>query len=134
MNIRLPAEMIQDAVIGMFAFGSMTHAAELNYTVSWLGNSFSGASNQWVQNFFIHTKVQPDGIVNTWSHWDEGGKKFGVYRDGQVIGNTKINPNSLETTDQAPKGAFIWHDLNGDGHYQAEEFALTPRVAGVTET
>jgi len=27
--------------------------APLNYTVSWLGNSFSGASNKWVQNFFI---------------------------------------------------------------------------------
>ena len=71
------------------------------YSVSWLGNSFSGASNRWVQNFFIHTKVQPDGTVNTWSHWDEGGKKFGVYKDGDVIGNTDINPNSLETTDKA---------------------------------
>ena len=72
-----------------------------SYGVSWLGNSFSGASNKWVQNFFIHTRVQPDGTVNTWSHWDEGGKKFGVYKDGDVIGNTNVNPNSLETTDQA---------------------------------
>ena len=47
----------------------------LHDSVSWLGNSFSGASNKWVQNFFIHSKVQPDGTVNTWSHWDEGGKK-----------------------------------------------------------
>jgi sugar lactone lactonase YvrE len=78
-----------------------TAAAPLNYQVSWLGNSFSGASNRWVQNFFIHTQVQPDGTVNTWSHWDEGGKKFGVYRDGDVIGDTNVNPNSLETTDRA---------------------------------
>ena len=74
-------------------------SGNLHYSVSWLGNSFSGASNKWVQNFFIHTKVQPDGTVNTWSHWDEGGKKFGVYKDGDVIGNTNISPNSLETKD-----------------------------------
>jgi hypothetical protein len=35
-----------------------THAAEpLDYSVSWLGNTFAGASNKWVQNFFIHTLV-----------------------------------------------------------------------------
>ena len=73
----------------------------LRYSVSWLGNSFSGASNRWVQNFFIHTKVQPDGTVNTWSHWDEGGKKFGVYKDGDVIGNTNVNSNSLAVQDKA---------------------------------
>src|SRR6516225_2232088 len=77
------------------------HSAQLNYTVSWLGNSFSGASNKWVQNFFIHTQVQPDGTVNTWSHWDEGGKKFGVYRDGDVIGNTNVDANSLSARDTA---------------------------------
>lgn len=77
----------------------------MHYSVSWVGNSFSGASNKWVQNFFIHTRVQPDGTVNTWSHWDEGGKKFGVYKDGDVIGNTNVNPNSLETRDASGR---IW--------------------------
>ena len=43
-----------------------------SYRVSWLGNSFPGASNRWVQNFFIHTQVQPDGTVNTWSHCGAG--------------------------------------------------------------
>jgi hypothetical protein len=76
-------------------------AAPLNYSVSWLGNSFSGASNKWVQNFFIHAQSQPDGTVNTWSHWDEGGKKFGVYKDGDVIGNKNVDPNSLQVKDQA---------------------------------
>ncbi|MBL9135096.1 MAG: hypothetical protein JNK85_04475 [Verrucomicrobiales bacterium] len=71
----------------------------LIYRVSWLGNTFGGASNRWVQNFFIHTRVQPDGTVNTWSHWDEGGRRFGVYRDGDVVGNTNVNPNSLAVTD-----------------------------------
>src|SRR6476619_5203731 len=84
-------------------WAAMSSAAELNYTVSWLGNTFSGASNKWVQNFFIHTQVQPDGTVNTWSHSDEGGKKFGQYRDGDVVGNTNTHPNSLETVDQAKR-------------------------------
>src|SRR5664279_321571 len=87
-------------VLGVCLAFSAGGAEPLRYSVSWLGNSFSGASNKWVQNFFIHTKVQPDGTVNTWSHWDEGGKQFGVYKDGQVIGNTNVNPNSLETTDK----------------------------------
>ena len=55
-------------------------ASGLKYDVSWVGNSFSGASNKWVQNFFIHMNTAPDGSCFTWSHWDEGGKKFGVYR------------------------------------------------------
>jgi hypothetical protein len=76
-------------------------AAPLSYSVSRLGNSFSGASNKWVQNFFIHAQVQPDGTVNTWSHWDEGGKKFGAYKDGDVIGNTNVNPNSLQVKDRS---------------------------------
>lgn len=88
-------------VTGLALWATACSAAELNYTVSWLGNSFSGASNRWVQNFFIHTKVQPDGTVNTWSHWDEGGKKFGVYKDADVIGNTNLNPNSLVVQDKA---------------------------------
>ena len=54
-------------------------ASELRSSVSWLGNSSSGASNRWVRHFFIHTKVQPDGTVNTSSHGDEGGKKFEDY-------------------------------------------------------
>lgn len=80
---------------------SIVHAANLDYSVTWVGNSFSGASNKWVQNFFINTAVQPDGTVNTWSHWDEGGRKFGVYKDGDVIGNKDVHANSLETRDHA---------------------------------
>jgi len=71
------------------------------YRTSWLGNSFSGASNRWVQNFFINAQVQPDGTVNTWSHWDEGGHRFGVYKDGDVVGNEDVKANSLEVTDKA---------------------------------
>ena len=34
---------------------------KLDYSVSWLGNSFSGADGKWVQNFFIHMNTRPDG-------------------------------------------------------------------------
>ncbi|MEO8352399.1 MAG: hypothetical protein ABI680_11755 [Chthoniobacteraceae bacterium] len=88
----------------LILLGSLFLAAPsfaLDYSVTWVGNSFTGAKDKWVQNFFIHTQVQPDGTVNTWSHWDEGGHKFGVYKDGDVIGNTDVKPNSLETGDQA---------------------------------
>ncbi len=92
-------------VSGLLAL-PVTRASEpLKHSVSWVGNSFSGASNRWVQNFFIHTHVQADGTVNTWSHWDEGGKKFGVYRNGEVIGNTNLPSNSLETRDSSGR---VW--------------------------
>jgi hypothetical protein len=74
---------------------------KLDAIVSWVGNSFSGAGDKWVQNFFIHMNVTPDGTCHTWSHWDEGGKKFGVYKDGDVIGNRDVGANSLEAKDRA---------------------------------
>jgi len=86
--------------LALTASAPLAGAEPLRYSVSWVGNSFPGANDKWVQNFFIHTKVQPDGTVNTWSHWDEGGRKFGVYKDGEVIGNNDVNPNSLETRDK----------------------------------
>jgi hypothetical protein len=69
------------------------------YIVSWLGNSFSGVNEKWVQNFFIHMNTAPDGTCYTWSHWDEGGHRFGVYKDGRVIGNKDFKANSLEAKD-----------------------------------
>lgn len=94
------------ALRSLFALGlalagvGLAGTAPLNPTVTWVGNSFPGASNRWVQDFLIHTQVQPDGTVNTWSHWDEGGRRFGVYRDGDVVGNRDVKANSLETTDR----------------------------------
>jgi len=93
--------MVRIASLFLLSSSLALRADPLHYTVSWLGNSFSGASNEWIQNFFIHTRVQPDGTVNTWSHWDEGGKKFGVYKDGKVVGNQDVKANSLETTDKS---------------------------------
>jgi hypothetical protein len=76
-------------------------ADALECKVSWIGNSFSGADDKWVQNFFIHMNTAPDGTCYTWSHWDEGGKRFGVYKDGDVIGNNDVHANSLEARDKS---------------------------------
>jgi hypothetical protein len=81
--------------------GSLARGAELEYSVSWLGNSFSGAQDKWVQNFFIDMVTTPDGSCYTWSHWDEGGKRFGVYKDGEVIGNKDVKANSLHVVDKS---------------------------------
>ena len=117
--------MIRFIIITPFAALALS-AAPPDYSVSWLGNSFSGASNKWVQNFLIHTHVQSDGTVNTWSHWDEGGKKFGVYKDGDVIGNTNTNPNSLETTDKTGRKWKIEFDY---AESKFHEYDFKPRGA-----
>ena len=90
----------QSFVIASLLFCASTRSADLNYSVSWVGNSFSGADDKWVQNFFIHMNTAPDGSCFTWSHWDEGGKKFGVYKDASVIGNKDTKPNSLKAIDK----------------------------------
>ena len=106
------------------AAASLSEAAPLDYSVSWVGNSFPGARDKWVQNFFIHTKVQPDGTVNTWSHWDEGGKKFGVYKDGDVVGNQDVQANSLEVADQAGRRWKLVVDYTDPTH---NEWDFVPR-------
>lgn len=104
-NITYSPKRLSTQVLCCAIFSLLAEAHGLQYQVSWLGNSFSGASNQWIQNFFIHMNTRPDGTCHTWSHWDEGGKKFGVYRDGQVVGNQDVHANSLEVTD--PHG-HLW--------------------------
>ena len=116
-------------LVALVPFASLA-AEPLHYSVSWLGNSFSGASNRWVQNFFIHTKVQPDGTVNTWSHWDEGGTKFGAYKDGDVIGNTNMNPNSLETRDKLGR---LWKLEVADTDPKHQEWETRSRASHGTD-
>lgn len=75
--------------------------SDLQYRLTWVGNSFGGGRLGWVQNFIIHMGVKPDGTVYTWSHWDEAGRRFGLYKDGQVIGNQDQQANSLRAVDRA---------------------------------
>ncbi len=64
---------------------SISKAQTLNYSTTWLGNTFGGGAN-WVQNSVEGIWVAPDGTVYTASGWDEGGREFGIYRDGRIAG------------------------------------------------
>lgn len=57
----------------------------LKYRVSWLGNSFAGAS-KWVQQDVEGMFVTADGTVYTNVGWDEAGREVGVYKGGDAIG------------------------------------------------
>jgi sugar lactone lactonase YvrE len=73
------------ALLGLAASASGQQApAPLKYQTTWLGNSLGGPT--WVQNFVQGLYVAPDGTVYAASDWDEAGQEFGIYRDGQVIG------------------------------------------------
>jgi hypothetical protein len=89
-----------------------------------VGNSFSGADGQWVQNFFIHMNVRPDGTCVTWSHWDEGGKKFRHYKDGKVVGDGDVGANSLKATDKRGRQWELLVDYVDPKH---NEYDFTPR-------
>jgi hypothetical protein len=65
-----------------------------------LGRQLVSGAQAWVQDFFIDMNVAPDGTCYTWSHWDEGGRRFGIYRDGKQIGNKDVGANSLEVKDK----------------------------------
>jgi len=57
----------------------------LPHQTSWLGNSFGGKDNKWVQDAIDEIEVAPDGTVYTASEWDESGRCTGVYKNGDVL-------------------------------------------------
>lgn len=61
-------------------------AQTLEYTTTWLGNSFGGGQ-KWVQNFIEGLYVAPDSTCYAASGWDEACREFGIYRAGDVVGN-----------------------------------------------
>lgn len=60
-------------------------AGALQYTTSWIGNTFGGGP-KWVQNAAESMQVLPDGTLLVGSFWDEGGREVGLYKNGDVIG------------------------------------------------
>ena len=99
-------------------------APPLDAQVSWIGNSFSGADDHWVQDFFIHMNVRPDGTAVTWSHWDEGGHKFGQYKDGEFVRDADVGANSLRVTD---KRGRKWELLVNYLDPEHTEYDFTPQ-------
>ncbi|MGC8668719.1 MAG: hypothetical protein ACP5VE_11450 [Chthonomonadales bacterium] len=58
----------------------------LSYRTSWIGNTYGGAKDEWVQDWVQAMYVTRDGTVFTNAFWDEGGREVGIYRDGRVVG------------------------------------------------
>lgn len=88
---------------------------------SWVGNTFGGGAGQWVQNMIVHMNVEPDGTCRTWSHWDEAGNKFGIYKDGRCIGNKDTGANSFKVKDRQGRQWEIQIEYT-EPKYQEYEF------------
>lgn len=58
--------------------------AQLNYTTSWIGNSFSGKT-KWVQQDITDIFIAPDGTAYSNVFWDENGGEVTQYKDGTII-------------------------------------------------
>ncbi len=60
-------------------------AAQLNYTTSWIGNSFGYGDGKWIQQDIQAIFVAPNSTVYTNSGWDESGAEIAAYRNGDRI-------------------------------------------------
>ncbi|MDZ7317172.1 MAG: PA14 domain-containing protein [candidate division KSB1 bacterium] len=56
---------------------------KLNFTTHWVGNTFGGKDQKWVQNYIDEIEIAGD-TVYTESYWDEAGRVCGWYYDGTV--------------------------------------------------
>lgn len=72
--------------IGAGRVADQTSLPLLKYRTSWIGNTFGGARDEWVQDWIQAIYVARDGTVYTNAFWDEGGREVGIYRNGRIIG------------------------------------------------
>ena len=72
-------------VTGLSAEERATGEPALNYTLSWLGNTFA-EPNKWVQMDAAAMFTAGDGTCYLNVFWEEGGRNVGFYKDGNVIG------------------------------------------------
>ncbi|GIX06515.1 MAG: hypothetical protein KatS3mg115_0918 [Candidatus Poribacteria bacterium] len=136
----------------------MSSRAEVNpeYSVAWIGNSFSGAQ-RWVQQDISDLFVTPDGTIYTNVYWDEAGAEVSVYRNGEVIavaghthgwgyhGGNAIAVNSryvyfgqqvenegggLVGADTWPPAGFVWYGVGRRPRERLQEPAPFPDGKG----
>lgn len=60
----------------------------LDYSVSWIGNTFSGGDAGWVPQDVEDIFVMPDGTVYTTVGWEEHRGNIAAFRDGKLIQQT----------------------------------------------
>ncbi len=58
------------------------------HQTSWIGNTF-GNNEKWVQMRIQGMYVSEDGTVYTNSHWDEGTREAGIYKNGDAVGRVE---------------------------------------------
>lgn len=78
--------------LGLLPGTTASLSAQLNYTTTWIGNTHGGKNNlHWgndVEAFF----VTPDGTCLTNTPWEENGREFGRYQNGQALpGNPDLH-------------------------------------------
>ncbi|RZF31529.1 hypothetical protein EVC45_00235 [Paraburkholderia sp. UYCP14C] len=59
--------------------------SQLNYTTSWIGNSFGFGDGKWMQQDIQAISVGANGTVYTNSPWDESGSEIAAYRAGDKL-------------------------------------------------
>jgi hypothetical protein len=69
------------------SFGPINCSAQskLNYTTSWLGNSFGYGDGKWMQQDIQAIDVAPDGTVYVNCGWDESGSEIAAYKNGDKL-------------------------------------------------
>ena len=72
------------AICVLVTLANTLHAEDLNYSVSSVGNSFSG-KNAWVLQDVADIFVDADGAVFTNVPWDEAGGNVQQFQDGKLI-------------------------------------------------
>ncbi len=74
---------------------TLTKSVAHNYTSSWVGNSLSKDSTEYVSGIATAMAVTPDGtvITNGTSGGEEAGEKAKIYKNGGVIGTFEDPPH-----------------------------------------
>jgi regulation of enolase protein 1 (concanavalin A-like superfamily) len=104
---------ITHVILFSMAFSATGQGVFNNYSASWVGNSFGRGDGKWVQNYINEITVAADGTVYTKSHWDEGGRRNGVYKDGDVIGNQSVTINGKSVVIDGKTWTISGTSING---------------------
>ncbi len=71
----------------LISAGSISRGENLNYSTTWIGNTFPGTPNdKHIQNGVNGAFIASDGTIICDSGWDENGEECGVYKNNDVSG------------------------------------------------